>query len=579
MTCASCQNKIEKKLNSSAGVEKATVSFEKSRAIAIYDPSIISRSEIEGIIRALGYRIASESANPDYRRIAGLLIAAIAAYMIISRIGAAGALGFPMAEAGMGYGMLFVIGLLTSAHCVAMCGGINLSQCIPQAGGAEGGIAALKPSFLYNAGRALSYSIIGGVVGAIGSVFGVSASFKGAVQIIAGMFMIVMGLSMMGIFPSLRKLVPRMPKFAAKRVQAERRRSGNAFYIGMLNGLMPCGPLQAMQLYALSSGSAAAGALSMLFFSLGTIPLMFGLGALSSIISQKFTAKMMTAGSVLVAAMGLSMLTSGWSLSGFSAFPAKPALASEAQAEEPQIEIEDGVQYVKSSISSGRYEPVTVYAGIPVKWTLTAPQGSLNGCNNRIVIPAYKLEVALRTGDNLIEFTPLEAGTIPFSCWMGMIRSSIRAIEYDLSEQAALPAAPVKKEPDLDRKEIKAAELVGEIQRVSVEVDGCSFSPSILVIERGKKFVITFEVNNLNGCGEAVYFPAYGGGLDLNLDRQTPELNASEDFFFTCGMDSQFGYVKVVDNIDDLDYDEILREVSAFEPDFSFLGCCAPAPQ
>ena len=50
----------------------------------------------------------------------------------------------------------------------------------------------------------------------------------------------------------------------------------SSYYIGLANGLMPCGPLQAMQLYALSSGNWWRGALSMFCFCLGTIPLMLG---------------------------------------------------------------------------------------------------------------------------------------------------------------------------------------------------------------------------------------------------------------------------------------------------------------
>lgn len=34
------------------------------------------------------------------------------------------------ADSKMSYGMLFIVGLLTSVHCIVMCGGINLSQCM-----------------------------------------------------------------------------------------------------------------------------------------------------------------------------------------------------------------------------------------------------------------------------------------------------------------------------------------------------------------------------------------------------------------------------------------------------------------
>jgi hypothetical protein len=100
-------------------------------------------------------------------------------------------------------------------------------------------------------------------------------------------------------------------------------------------------------------------------------------------------------------------------------------------AQQINATVDDGVQYITSTLSGGRYEPITVQQGIPVKWTLNAPSGSLNGCNNRIVIPEYNLQISLKTGDNVIEFTPDKSGTFAFGCWMGMIRSSIAVVGED----------------------------------------------------------------------------------------------------------------------------------------------------
>jgi plastocyanin domain-containing protein len=84
---------------------------------------------------------------------------------------------------------------------------------------------------------------------------------------------------------------------------------------------------------------------------------------------------------------------------------------------------------VITSLSSGRYEPITVQKGIPVKWIIKAEEGSINGCNNSIVIPQYGMQKDLSIGDNIIEFTPTESGTVPFSCWMGMISSQITVVD------------------------------------------------------------------------------------------------------------------------------------------------------
>lgn len=424
MACASCEKKIERKLNRTAGIHKVTVSYSKGTAEISYDSDMITRKDIKNIVNSLNYEVLEEHSSEvtNLNRGLGAAVLILAIYVFMKQFGLFNLFNFfPQAEKGMGYGMLFFIGLLTSVHCVAMCGGINLSQCIPQsAKSKEKGKSSLRPSLMYNTGRVISYTVIGGIVGSIGTVISLSGGAKGIVQLLAGFFMVIMGLNLLNIFPWLRKLNPRMPKVFAGNIDVEKR-SNSPLYVGLLNGLMPCGPLQAMQLYALSTGDPLKGALSMFLFSLGTVPLMFGLGALSSVLSRKFTKKAMSAGAVLVIILGISMFQNGLGLSGFAlADPQVRQAASENKAE-----IQDGVQIVNTTLGSGRYEPITVQSGIPVKWTVTAEEGSINGCNNRIFIPEYEIEKKFKIGENIIEFTPKEAGTYGYSCWMGMIRSTI----------------------------------------------------------------------------------------------------------------------------------------------------------
>lgn len=440
MTCAGCQTKIERKLLETAGVQIASVSFSRGTAVLAYDPGTVTRGDITALIGALGYEVLpDERPQKNAVRAAGILILLLAAFLLLRHFGVMDFFNiFPTAQAGMGYGMLFVIGLLTSVHCVGMCGGINLSQCIPRAAAQDtaGKYAALRPSFLYNLGRVLSYTLIGGVVGALGSAISFTGAMRGAVQLIAGLFMVFMGLNMLGIFPFLRKFIPRMPRFFAQRISTEKSSGRSPLYVGLLNGLMPCGPLQAMQIYALSTGSAAQGALSMLLFSLGTVPLMFLLGALSSVLSRRFTRRVMTAGAALVIVLGVSMFSQGWALSGFPSLP--PEAASGLDAAEasqtlpstaPVTAAEESYQSISSQLSSRAYPAITVTAGKPVRWTITAPPGSINGCNNVMVIPEYNLQYAFLSGENVIEFTPEKTGTFTYTCWMGMIRSTITVVE------------------------------------------------------------------------------------------------------------------------------------------------------
>ncbi len=444
MTCVNCQNKIAKKLKNTAGVRKAEVSYSEAAAVVTYDTDIVSLKDIAASIQRLGYEVLGEKEPASNAlRTAGLLLAMAALYLLLRQLGVTGLFNaFPTATAGTGYGMLFVIGLLTSVHCVGMCGGINLSQSMPRPEwDTQNRWAALTPGFLYNLGRVLSYTAVGGAVGALGSVVSFSGAFKGIVQLVAGVFMVIMGVNMLGIFPWLRKLNLRMPRILGHRIDAEKGRSKAPLYVGLLNGLMPCGPLQAMQLYALSTGSPVKGALSMLLFSLGTVPLMFGLGALSSLLSAAFTKRAMTVGAVLVAVLGVSMFSQGWALSGLSLprlFPASgpsgaprqsAGIAPDASGIAPKPSdgnaAQDGVQIINSTLAPGRYPAITVKAGIPVKWIIDAPKGSINGCNNQIFIPEYGIDYGFTYGENIIEFTPTKTGTFRYSCWMGMIRSTI----------------------------------------------------------------------------------------------------------------------------------------------------------
>jgi len=430
MDCTACAARIEKALRSSNGVSSASVSYANGTAEVTYDTRFIQPSGIKAAIENLGYSVLQKSAlegstqrADETERVIGLVAIIGALYFLISRLQLS--VSLPLAEEGMGYGMLLLIGLLTSVHCVAMCGGINLSQTAVASYGSP-----LRASVLYNAGRVLSYTAVGAAVGAIGSVVTFGGAFRGIVQIVAGAFMVLMGVNMLGIFPWLRRLMPRMPSFIAGKAEREKAKSSSPLIVGLLNGLMPCGPLQAMQIYALSTGSPLRGAASMLAFSLGTVPLMFGLGALSSLLTKKHSRSIMSAGAVFVTVLGLVMFTQGAALSGWGN-TAGNYYTPEAEGGLADSEITDGVQHVASTLESGSYPKITVQAGVPVKWTIHAPEGSINGCNKSIYIPEYGIEHTFELGENVIEFTPQDTGSFRYTCWMGMIRGTITVVDQD----------------------------------------------------------------------------------------------------------------------------------------------------
>lgn len=451
MSCASCELRIENKLKKMAGVREVKASFGGATVQVAFDPETVSLEKITAAIEKLDYQVKKDADRRSSKtnaadgkfsinQMLGIGIVVLALYLIIKNT-----VGFnfiPQINQNMGYGLLFVVGMITSLHCVAMCGGINLTQCVNHKSSASnvGGVSKLKPSFKYNAGRVLSYTIIGGMVGALGSVVSFSGTAKGIVAVLSGIFMVIMGVNMLGIFPWLRKFNPRMPKLFGNKIHNNNGQNG-PFFVGMLNGLMPCGPLQAMQIYALGTGSAVAGATSMFFFSLGTVPLMFGFGAVSSYLSGKFTHKLMKVSAVLVIVLGVVMFNRGLNLSGLGL----SNIAYAAPASGGNVaKLAGNVQLVTTSLKSGRYEPFVVQVGVPVKWTITATASQLNGCNETVTIPKYGISQRLVPGDNIIEFTPDQVGNLPYTCWMGMISSNIRVVA-DIakvsSQDIALPGS------------------------------------------------------------------------------------------------------------------------------------------
>ena len=144
-TCINCQNKIESALNNLAGVKSAKVSWQKNRVWIQFDPNLITLKKIILAIEESGYKASVTSAKTESQewklqafKTAGYLFIITALFLILRATGVMNLLvPSEIASSGMSYALLFVTGLLTSVHCVAMCGGINLSQSLNGAGQKE----------------------------------------------------------------------------------------------------------------------------------------------------------------------------------------------------------------------------------------------------------------------------------------------------------------------------------------------------------------------------------------------------------------------------------------------------------
>ena len=467
MTCINCKKAIENGLGNITGVESVSVNYKTGKCEITIDTGLIGWKDIFNAIENLGYTVGNNK-KTDLINIVSIVVIIVSLYYFLEQTGLLNLLNFEkVADSTMGFGMLFVIGLMTSVHCIAMCGGINVSQCLSE----NKKFSGLYP-VMYNLGRVVSYTVIGFVLGFAGMLFGtggnlgVSSIIQGLIKSFAGIYMVIMGVNMLGFVPQIKRLIFHLPNFIGK----FRVKNSQPFVVGLLNGFMPCGPLQSIQLVALATGNPFTGGLSMFAFSLGTVPLMLGLGSLVSVLGKRFTEKMMTGGAVLVTVMGLAMVSQGASLTGmiksenlmvivvmlafmciveninFNKRQVKTvslmiilfigiftsrfmAINYVSENDESSYHMENGVQVVESQLASGKYPSIKVKKDVPVRWIINAPDGSINGCNYKIYINSYGIEYTFQKGENIIEFTPTKSESIGYSCWMGMIKGNINVVE------------------------------------------------------------------------------------------------------------------------------------------------------
>lgn len=206
----------------------------------------------------------------------------------------------------------FLIGILGSFHCIGMCGPIALALPLKN----TNLISRVISSLLYNGGRSITYGIMGLLFGLLGR-----GLYLGGLQrwtsIALGILMI---LSV--IFPFLFKKVNlegridqvlgKVKALFARFLAVRSYRS--LFIIGLLNGLLPCGLVYIALAGAIVAGEALDGALFMVFFGLGTTPVMFALPVAGSMISLKIRKKISRIIPYFIVLIGLIFILRGLNL-------------------------------------------------------------------------------------------------------------------------------------------------------------------------------------------------------------------------------------------------------------------------
>ena len=473
MHCTGCEAIIQNAVKQLPGIDSVHADYNGDSVKVSYD-DFISTDVIIACIESKGYQVerdtSSNSSSPilrtssDNRSPPSLLrrLKQLAS-VTLALLG----IGFilwldswfmnhadmPKLGRDINYGLLILIGFLTSFHCVGMCGPLILGYTAKDATSAYKTYAS---HILYGIGKTLSYTLIGGVFGAFGSVIAFTPHTQGAVGVAAGLFLILFGLHMLEMFSVLSHFQLKMPAFLIRFLGKESRKHNNPFIIGLLNGLMIiCGPLQAMYVMAAGTGNWLQGASTLFFFGIGTLPLLMGFGLLTSLLSSNLAPKLLKASGYIVMVLGAIMLNRGLAISG-TGIDVNTLVARVSQqlapsaAESPSCDI---IQTIHMDVLKADFSPneFTLRKGVPVKWVINGKE--LNECNKTIVVPQYKLKIEVHAGEQTIDFTPSETGVVPWSCWMGMIPGTFIVIEAPASTDNNKAAnqqgtVPENKEPE-----------------------------------------------------------------------------------------------------------------------------------
>ncbi|MEW6452530.1 MAG: sulfite exporter TauE/SafE family protein [Pseudomonadota bacterium] len=339
----------------------------------------------------------------------------------------------------MSIALVFVIGLVASiSTCMAVTGGLLVAVAAKynEATGTLTSAQRLKPHLYFNAGRIISYTLLGGAIGALGSTLTLSPGVNGVLTIAASAVMILLGLQMLKLLPSLTRFIPTMPKVFSHRIHdlAERKTKGGAFALGAATFFLPCGFTQALQLYVLAKASFTTGALTMLAFSLGTLPALLSLSAMSSFATGTFQKHFLKFAGAAIVALGVLNIQYGLVLTNMSAAPvaSNAVPPSPAAASSPPVERQTEAtskQVVVMRIVGFSYIPnrFTVTQGVPVEWRIDASEAA--GCGRILLAP--RLGVRRLLSDNsttTIAFTPQETGEFGFNCGMGMMTPNSKFI-------------------------------------------------------------------------------------------------------------------------------------------------------
>ncbi len=417
MHCPSCEVLVRDKFSQLKNVQEVKVDYRNQEAQIRFSGNLSNHdiNYIDKQLRPFGYQIVdqpdkqSESLGKKLIDATAITIILFIIFFFAQEFGLVPSFN---TSSGLTLFTVFILGLVASTStCMATSGALYLAT-----------IGKLKnknilTALSFNIGRIVSYGLFGFAFGLLGKTISVNLHLNSILTLVVSVAMILIGLDMLKIlsFSSLSlfsftgNIFQKIEKTLLKNPQK------TSFFLGASTYLLPCGFTQAVQLYALGLADPIKSSVTMMVFALGTTPVLMMIGFLSSLIKSKYYLTFQKVIAVLIIIIGIFPL--------INILPKK-----QTRVDRTNVKVESGVQIIKMDVDSSGYSPnlFTIKKDIPVRWLINGK--NVYGCQAAFVVPALGVQKTLQPGENKIEFTAKEAGTINFSCGMGMFRGQIEVI-------------------------------------------------------------------------------------------------------------------------------------------------------
>ncbi|MHB8961230.1 MAG: urease accessory protein UreH domain-containing protein, partial [Candidatus Limnocylindrales bacterium] len=455
--------------------------------------------------------------------------------------------------------------------CMALVGGLVLGMSASyQSSRPEGtGKAAqMRPALVLVGGRVLGYTLFGALLGALGASVAMPPQLTAVLMIGVAIVMLLLGTRLTGLSPRLAGWSPTLPMGLGRRLGLAGDGAPAAYSdtraatLGALTFFLPCGFTQAIQIFALSTGSPVYAAALLGTFAIGTAPGLLGLAGLPLVVPSRAKPTLLRLVGVLVIGFALLNGSAGLRLSGF----ALPSIVGTANAADPGVLGADGVERITTYQKADGYSPsnVTVYAGYPVEWTVVS--SSTSTCAASIFAPGVDIRARLSLGPNTFKLPALPAGVLRYTCAMGMYAAQITVVPKPANAGASGPAnapaaaaasAPAAPPPPAASPATAAAPAApassparaaaAAVQEVRTYQDEGGYGPGDATIAAGIPTKWHVDSRSQYGCSAYIVVPSLGISVTLKPGDNVIDLPALKagKLEYTCAMGMYYGVIAV----------------------------------